>query len=483
MSTQHELEGPSSTGRCRPSRTPHPAAASPPILPAAAARRWQRRYVLAVHVSDLTIVAAVVAAGLLLRVGSAADVADHARTLSGFVTGLLVVACLALARVWDEHTLGNGSEELRRVARAFLGSGVAVGLGGLALQISSVRPWVFGVLPLCAALCLLSRYALRRLLHRRRRDMRCMLPVLAVGSHEVVADLIYRTRRDPHFGWRVTGVCTPTGATAGGGPSLDGVPVVGDLDAVGGLARNGGYRIVAVASAPGWGPPRLHRLAWELEGTGTELAVDPDLVEVAGPLLHVAPADGLPLLRLSTPRLTGTAQLVKDVVDRAAAAVLLVLLALPLLVVTLVVWADGGPAFTVQERLGRGGRTFRMLTFRTTVYGHRSRSTRAGTVLRRHAVDELPQLVHVLTGAMSLVGPRPRPPLAQEFHLHGADGHRRLLVRPGMTGLSQISGRGERTPDELVRLDLRYVENWSAALDMSILWRSLGAMVRGRGVL
>ncbi len=481
MSTQHELRGPSSTGRSRPPRSPDPATASPPLRPADAARRWQRHYVLAVHVCDLTIVAVVVAAGLLLRIGSTADVADHARASSGAATGLLVVAGLAMARVWDEHILGNGPEELRRMARAFSGSGVVVGLGGLALQISSVRPWVFGVLPLCAALCLLSRYALRRLLHRRRGDMRCMLPVLAVGSHEFVADLIHRTRRDPHYGWRVTGVCTPTGTAAGGRPTLDGVPVVGDLDAVAGLARRGDHRIVAVAPAPGWGPPRLHRLAWELEGTGTELAVDPGLVEVAGPLLHITPVDGLPLLRLSKPRLTGTGHLVKDVLDRAAAAVLLVLLALPLLVLALVVWADGGPALTVQERLGLGGRTFRMLTFRTTVHGNRSRPTRAGTVLRRHALDELPQLVNVLTGAMSLVGPRPT--LTREVDLHGTVGHRGLQVKPGMTGLSQISGRGKRTLDERVRLDLRYVQNWSAALDVSILWRSLGAMVRGRGVL
>jgi exopolysaccharide biosynthesis polyprenyl glycosylphosphotransferase len=462
---------------------------------------WQQRYATAVLASDLTIVTLCVVVGVLLGIGSGNDAADHARMFSGAVAGVLVILGLVVTRAWDERTIGTGTAELQRVSRAFLGSGVVLGLAGLALLIESVRVWVFGVVPLCGVLCVLARYGLRKLLHRRRRELRCMQSVLAVGSHEAVADLIGRTRRDLYFGWHVTGVCTPTGAGPDGTPAVAGVPVVGDLDAVAGVARDGGYRIVAVAPAPGWGPPRLHQLAWELEGTQTELAVDPGLMEIAGPRLHITPVDGMPLLRLSKPRFTGGVRLLKDAFDHIAAAVLLVLLAPVFAVIAIAVRRDGGPAFYVQDRIGANGRTFRMVKFRSmcvdadlevmTLIGASDgagplfkmradpRVTRVGAVLRRYSLDELPQLFNVLAGSMSLVGPR--PPLSREVATYGPDAKRRLLVKPGMTGLWQVSGRSDLSWEETVRLDLRYVENWSVALDASILWKTVGAMARGRG--
>lgn len=107
------------------------------------------------------------------------------------------------------------------------------------------------------------------------------------------------------------------------------------------------------------------------------------------------------------------------------------------------------------------------------------RVTRAGRVLRRHSLDELPQLVNVLVGQMSIVGPR--PPLPSEVQRYESEGRRRLVVKPGISGLWQVSGRSELSWDEALRLDLYYVENWSPALDAQILWRTVGAVVRGRG--
>ncbi|MDN5857115.1 MAG: sugar transferase, partial [Pseudonocardia sp.] len=324
---------------------------------------------------------------------------------------------------------------------------------------------------------------------------------LAVGGYEEVTDLVDRTSRDPHFGWVVAGACTPNGLGPDGSASIHGVSVVGDLDDVATLAGSGFYRVIAVAPTPGWGSARLHRLSWALENTAVELAVHPGLMEIAGPRLHIAPVDGMPLLRLTEPRFTGFPRLLKNVVDRAAAVLLVILLCPFLLVIALAIRLDGGPVLYFQDRVGAGGRTFRMVKFRSMVVGADSRLedlastndgcgplfkmrrdprvTRVGALLRRYSLDELPQVFNVLTGSMSLVGPR--PPLPSEVDTYGVDAQRRLLVRPGITGLWQVSGRSDLSWEESVRLDLRYVENWSLALDASILWKTIGAVLGGRG--
>jgi lipopolysaccharide/colanic/teichoic acid biosynthesis glycosyltransferase len=157
-----------------------------------------------------------------------------------------------------------------------------------------------------------------------------------------------------------------------------------------------------------------------------------------------------------------------------------------------------GPAFFRQERVGRDGSTFRIWKLRTMVVNAAElpvegndadgllfklrvdpRVTRLGRVLRRLSLDELPQLINVVSGSMSLVGPR--PPLASEVARYGDDVRRRLLVRPGLTGLWQVSGRSDLPWDEAVRLDLQYVENWSLALDLAILVRTVSVVLRRRG--
>jgi exopolysaccharide biosynthesis polyprenyl glycosylphosphotransferase len=230
--------------------------------------------------------------------------------------------------------------------------------------------------------------------------------------------------------------------------------------------------------------------------------VAPAVVEVAGPRIAVRALGGLPLLYVEEPELTGAARLFKDIVDKLVSAVALVLLSPLLLGLALGIRTSSrGPALFKQQRVGRDGRTFQMLKFRTMsddaeheldalqeqneMDGARfklredPRVTRLGRRLRRHSVDELPQLWNVLCGHMSLVGPR--PPLPSEVRRYDDVAHRRLLVKPGMTGLWQVSGRSELEWDETVRLDLFYVENWSPLLDLQILWRTMPAVVHGRG--
>ena len=464
--------------------------------------RWESRYTAVTVAADLCAITIMVVVGHVLGFGTSIPQFGDVSPGVGVVAGLLMVLALLACRAWDSRVIGQGAEEFSRVIRAVVTSAVAMGLLGLGLQALAPRPWVFGLMPMGGVLAIVFRLIVRGRLHRLRDAGRCALPVLAVGAVESVSRLIDRTRRDTKRGWVIAGVCTPTGAAPDGSDRILGVPVLGDLDSVAEVARTGQHRVVAVCPSPGWTSRRLHQLAWSLEDEGSaELVVDPGLMDVAGPRLHIEPVDGLPLLRLTRPAFTGVAWIAKHVVDRLGAALLLLVIAPLLLILAIGVKLDGGPVFFRQTRVGRHGRQFTMLKFRSMVVDAEARLaelvsdnegagplfkmkrdpriTRFGAFLRRYSLDELPQLFNVLGGKMSLVGPR--PPLPREVASYARDAQRRLLVKPGLTGLWQISGRSNLKWEESVRLDLRYVENWNLALDALILWKTIGAVLNSRG--
>lgn len=459
--------------------------------------RWEVRYARVVAISDLVAMAG--SLGLHKWWGDSPGY-GHLRVAFGVVLITLTVVALMLTRAWDPSVLGQGAEEFNRLFRALATVAVVIGLAGLALKLPSVRPYVFGVISMTFVFATVGRFFLRKVLHWYRRDGACMHQVLAVGTEEAVAKLIACTRRVPHNGWLVTGACTPTATVSDSGSSILGVPIVGDLDSVADVATRGRYCMVSVAQVPGWTSRWLHHLAWDLEGTGVELVVDPGLMEIA-PRLHVATVDGLRVLRLSEPAFTGVPRVIKAVCDRLGASLLLLLVAPVMIALAIAVRSDGGPVLYRQTRVGKSGRPFTMIKFRSmTVNAEHLRSsladknqasgplfklhedprvTRVGRFLRRYSLDELPQLFNVLTGSMSLVGPR--PPLPEEVACYCRDAQRKLLVKPGLTGLWQISGRSDLSWEESVRLDLRYVQNWSLALDAQIIWKTIGAVVRGTG--
>jgi exopolysaccharide biosynthesis polyprenyl glycosylphosphotransferase len=458
--------------------------------------RWQRWYRGAAVVSDL--VAVLASSALYAQWGSASM--SIVVAIGGVV--LLLTACaLGLARAWDPLVFGHGSTEFTRLLRGFLSAAVVVALVSLAFQLPQGRPWVFGVLPIAGALAAAGRLALRQELHRRRRAGQAMSSVLAVGNEEAVAALVGQTQRVPHEGWMVVAACTPTGLGENGGRHVAGVPVVGDLDSVSTLALTQRFNTISVTQAPGWTPKRLQRLAWDLEDTQTELVVEPGLMEIAGPRLHVDSLDGLPLLRLSHPTFTGASRLLKGLLDRFGTLLILLLTAPMLIAIAIAVALDGGPVFFRQTRVGVGGRTFKMMKFRSMVANAEElradlleyndgagplfkmrvdpRITRVGRILRRFSLDELPQLFNVLGGSMSLVGPR--PPLPAEVEGYAREARRRLRVKPGLTGLWQVSGRSDLSWEEALRLDLRYVENWTLAMDARILLKTVRAVINGSG--
>jgi len=461
--------------------------------------RWEGLYRVAVLISDLLVISAVSLSGARLTAGAPLSISAAAMAV---MTALTVAMALMISRAWEPRVLGQGTEEFRRLGRGIVGAGLLVALVALAANEQDLRPWVFGVVPAVLVFAAPMRYVLRRVLHRQRAIGRCMLPVLAAGSVEEIADLVVRTEREQHNGWRIEAACTPGGLGEDGSGEVAGVPVVGDLEDLAERVVQGGYRVVAVVPDPRWTRRRLQQLAWQLENTAVDVVVSPVLMEVTGPRLHVAPVFGLPLLRVSAPRFVGFRWVVKSVVDRMAAGFGLLVLGPVLAGIAGVIWMhDRGPVFYRQTRVGRDGTLFTMIKFRSMVidadrrrrelvqvneaagplFKLRSdpRITRIGVFLRRYSLDELPQLFNVLAGSMSLVGPR--PPLPEEVEVYPPDMRRRLKVKPGLTGLWQVSGRSDLSWSESVRLDVRYVENWSLALDLAILWKTLRAVMSGHG--
>lgn len=459
--------------------------------------RWENRYRTVVIIADVLATFLITSIGGVVLASLGVD-QGHLPLLAFMTTSALL---LGLVSSWNSRVLGQGADEFARLGRGVFAACVALAFSGLLLGQLEVRPWVFIIAPAVGALSATQRYLLRRVLHRERRKGNCLLPVIAAGSPDTLRDLIARTRAESHVGWKVEGVCVPKPERIPGG-EVAGVPVLGHLDDVSEQVMRGGYRMVAVTADSHWNSERLQALAWELEETEAEMVVAPALMEIAGPRLHVSGVLGMPLLHLAEPVFTGGRRIIKAAADRVGALLLLTLCApLFVLIALAVKFGDGGPVFYRQPRSGRDGATFTMLKFRTMVVGAHSmrgsldelneaegplfkvrndpRVTKVGTLLRRYSLDELPQLINVLYGQMSLVGPR--PPLPEETEEYNHVVRRRLLVSPGLTGLWQVSGRSDLSWEDSIRLDLRYVENWSLALDALILWKTVRAVLTKHG--
>ena len=468
-------------------------------------RTWRSRYVASVIVGDAVCALIGGLMGLFGRFGhEAVGLAG-----SGTEQAVAVVAALPfgwvlamfLGRAYEQRYLWVGADEFRRVAMASVGVMAAFGTTSWALKWDVARGFVVVALPMAALLTLLQRYARRQALHRERGRGRCQQTTLVVGHRSGVAALHELVEASRYHGFHIIGCCLPP--SAGSDEQVfDGLPVLGSLDDVIDVVRRYGIDTVAVLPSPELEGPALRRLGWDLEQTEAELLLAPAVTEFAGPRVAIRPVAGLPLLHVERPELTGPRRMAKAAFDVTAAALGLVLL-FPLLlgIAAAVGLTSRGPVFYRQERVGRDGRAFPMLKFRSMVVdadqrlaGLQARSdgngvlfkmkddprvTRVGRSLRRYSLDELPQLVNVLRGQMSLVGPR--PPLPHETDRYGFDMHRRFLVKPGMTGLWQISGRSDLSWDDSVRMDVRYVENWSFGMDLFILWKTFGAIRGGSG--
>ncbi|MCT9931993.1 sugar transferase [Planotetraspora sp. A-T 1434] len=422
--------------------------------------------------------------------------------LFGLALTLLWPAIMGMAGGYRRRAHGEGTDEFRAVAEGGAGLIAVIAIGAYVTQAMVARSYVMAMLPLATVLTLMFRHRTRKRLHRLRAKGQHMRRVVAVGHRASVMDLVMQFRRQPYHGMRVVAVCLPDRQYQNQRFDVDGVPVLGDFGDVPAVVDKVAADAVAVLACPELDGTALRRLAWGIESRGADLFVAPALMDVAGPRISVRPVAGMPLLHVEHPDIAGMRQFVKSAFDKFVAALALVVLAMPMLAIALIIRATSpGPALFRQTRVGRHGREFQVLKFRTMVADaerlkqvlldenesdgvlfkirNDPRITKVGGFLRRYSLDELPQLLNVVRGEMSLVGPR--PPLPAEVEQYGTDVRRRLVVKPGMTGLWQVSGRSDLSWEESVRLDLRYVENWSLMLDLQVLWKTWSAVTRGDG--
>jgi exopolysaccharide biosynthesis polyprenyl glycosylphosphotransferase len=457
---------------------------------------WTKDYLRKTALVDLGCASLGVFAAAQLRFGSGVTGTYLALSLT---LPVFWIVALWLAGGYDSRFIGTGSDEFRKVLNAGVSLTAAVAIFSYVIRLELSRGYLIIALPTITVLDLCARYGIRKRLHRQRASGQCLLSVVAVGHELAVADLVTELQRDRYHGLTVVGACV---VRPGECDEVVGVPVYGGLDDVTAAVREFGADTVAVLACPEMNGIRLRGLAWELEKTGTDLCVSPALLDVAGPRTTIRPTAGLTLLHVDHPQLSGFRLVIKGLFDRCVAAAALIMLAPVLGVLAAAIWlCDRGPALFTQVRVGKDGDVFRIYKFRTMIVDAEKqraqlvdsnnldgvlfklrkdpRVTVVGAHLRRWSIDELPQLFNVVLGHMSLVGPRPALP--DEAAKYAEHVRRRLVVKPGLTGLWQVNGRSDLSWDESVRLDLRYVENWSLALDVQILWKTISVLVRGSG--
>lgn len=418
---------------------------------------------------------------------------QYAAIAGGWVAALWVVGSYGV------QLLQSGTEEYRRVIHA---SALLFGIIGTFCYLTQ-NDFARGVFMLLfiigVPLLMLCRFARRQVLNNLRRRGLFQSPIIVAGAPGSVDEIAQVLRRESWLGYRVVGALTPNDVNE----TPAGLPVLGRTQDVANIVRGTDmYGVVFTEGAFPEGSSHFRRTAWQLEQMDIEMMVVPAMTDISAERITPRPIAGLPLVMIDRPQAQQAGRWVKRFFDIMGSALFLTLAAPVLAIVALAVkLEDGGPVLFSQVRVGRNGELFNCLKIRSMVVDAEARKaelmkqnqgagvlfkmakdpriTKIGGFLRRYSLDELPQLFNVIKGDMSLVGPR--PPLEREVAAYCSATHRRLLVKPGVTGLWQVSGRSLLTWEESVRLDLRYVENWSLSLDMLILWKTAGAVLGKTG--
>lgn len=473
--------------------------------------RWERSYAARLFSTDLASIVVAVFASQFIRFGAAdsglqiTKPKDEFNVTLGYTTISILLAavwmvCLDIFATRDHKIVGTGTTEYRRVVDATIRLFGVFAIIAFLTQTDLARGYLLMALPAGLVLLLFTRWLWRQWLVRQRRQGRYTHRVVLLGHRAKMEAIAADVQRGSAWGLTVIGGITPSGTTSR--ELLPGIPVLGDFAHAVDVLDQSGADALVLTGADDIGPRQMRELGWHLQDRSIDLIVAPALTDVAGPRIHARPVAGLPLIQVDYPSFEGRKHVTKRVFDLVVSAILLVVLSPVLVACAWAVRRDSlGPAFFYQERVGIKGAPFSMIKFRSMVSDAEKllpslldqsegngmlfkmksdpRTTRVGTFLRRYSLDELPQLFNVLRGDMSLVGPR--PPLAHEVEKYDTWAERRLLVKPGITGLWQVNGRSDLTWDDSVRLDLYYVENWSLTSDIIIMFRTLRAVVGANG--
>lgn len=468
----------------------------------AATRQW-KNFINCLRITDAAAIGISVASAYVIRFGAEPPAAtwwDFEARYLGVSTLIFAswIAVLEIYRTRDTRTFGVGGAEYKRVLQATLKLFGALAIAMVILRFDVARGYFAVALPLGLVLLTANRWFWRKWLNRQRTQGRYLSKVIVIGETADVEYVVNQISGNAAAGYQVSGIALPQlDKSMELRPPWYRVPVLSTLAEVSRMVQVAAADAVIVAGPVPGGSKYIRELGWKLEATGTELILASSLTNVAGPRIHWRPVDGLPLVHVELPQYAGGKHVLKRAVDIAVAFSALLVLSPLLLILALIVKRDSeGPALFRQVRAGRNGVPFHMLKFRSMagtaetdldalreldegagpLFKMRNdpRVTKCGSWMRKYSLDELPQLWNVLTGDMSLVGPR--PPLPLEVAAYEKFTHRRLLIKPGITGLWQINGRSTLPWEESIRLDLYYVENWSLTGDLVIMWRTFRAV-------
>ncbi len=423
-----------------------------------------------------------------------------------FLIAIVWMATLSVNHARSPRVIGSGAEEYRRVWLATLSVFGGIAIISMLFKLEVARGYLSIAMPVGLTLLMLGRWFARKSVIRARKAFgRCITRLLVVGSPRTVRDLTLALSREQWSGYDIVGACVPGPVTRDhiAVPGIGNIPVYGDHTMVAEAVVATGSQAVAVAATESFHGKGLRDLSWELEKFDIDLLVSPGVIDVVGPRLHMRPVAGLPLIHIEKPQYHGAKKFQKRAFDVCFSGLAL-LCGLPLLLIIAmgVKLTSRGPVFYRQNRTGIDGESFEMFKFRTMIVGADSmieelaakneckggvifkmkndpRVTFLGRFLRKYSLDELPQFFNVLKGDMSVVGPRPHP--EAEAARYDDEAMRRLLVRPGITGLWQVSGRSDLAWEDAVRLDLFYVENWSMMADLLIAFKTLRIELRPSG--
>ncbi|MFD1717383.1 sugar transferase [Georgenia deserti] len=470
------------------------------------AARWFERYRYAIFVTDLVMIVAALLVAQHTRFGDADRrvVAGPFEIDYGFaalLVELIWVLALTATDSRSRRVIGAGLEEYRRVVTATFGTFGFIAVTSYLFQIQFSRFYFVVALPVGLLLLLSGRFGWRMVLTSLRNQGRAMAGAVIVGDQDEVEHTLKELRRHPEAGYKPVAVAIvgPENPAEAADPLLSTLPRLA-MDEIPVLADD--PRIAAVMIAGSVSRSRIRELAWNLESSAVELIMVSRLTDVAGPRTHMSPVDGLPMVHVDLPQYTGMNVVAKRAMDVVlGGAALLVLLPLFAAVAVAIKLDDRGPVMFTQERIGQNGKPFTIHKFRTMAVDAEARMadliaehggqallfklekdprvTRVGAFLRKYSIDELPQFWDVLVGNMSVVGPRPQ--VAREVEQYEQHVHRRLLTKPGITGLWQVSGRSTLSVEDSVRLDLRYVENWSISGDIVLILKTIRAVLRPDG--
>jgi len=455
-------------------------------------------------VIDLAIVAAVTTLAALgrERLGIFDTEADVSGSLAvvGPVMVIGWVAVIALSGGYEKPLFGAGTDEYKRVLNATLATGGLLGVGCYLADFDLSRGFFLLAFALGVPALLLGRFALRRALHGARRRGALRHRVLIAGSPSHVDEVANVLRREPWLGYQVVGCLTPAYDLSE--ETQLGVPVLGNSDEATSMVLESGADVIFFAGGALGSANQMRQVVWDLEHHDVQVIVAPHVTDISSERVNVRPVGGLPLMHIDPPAWSDASRWAKRTFDVIGSACLIAMLSPIFAIAALQIKLfDKGPVLFRQTRIGRDGSEFGCFKFRTMVVNAEAmvaklqqevgqsallfkmkddpRITKPGKWMRRLSVDELPQLFNVFKGDMSLVGPRPQ--VAREVALYDNAMSRRLHVRPGMTGLWQVSGRNDLTAEEAIRLDLYYVDNWSMVQDLSILARTASAVFSSRG--